>query len=156
MQDKAISNEVLARIFAAYLGSEVIAEYNADFPMCKGVLTGIHGEFGAEIQFLPNGNAEEEPQYRAYDNCQLILKSIEDVASDEETCFYIAEMFGATLQSKHATRDNILQFGATRAVLESNNLPVADYLRSKSYALPINGIDLFEAGIATKKEGGND
>lgn len=197
-----LTNEEYMRIFAAYLGSEVISEYNDDYPMCKGYLTGIHGEFGAEIQFMPDGNAEEEPQYREYDNTQLILRPLSDISDKDalEVCHIVEPDFATPeyritrmgfadkigLEDIHHTiycieyehyiripsaegwyKSDLIQidteeFDLINGVYSNNgagykdDIPnnivhVIDYLRSKSYALPFNGIDLFTAGIAKRE-----
>ena len=44
-----------------YIGCEVMAPCMSwdEEPVAKGYLTGIHGEYEAEIQFIIDGNVEE-------------------------------------------------------------------------------------------------
>jgi len=68
-----------------YLGCEIQGNY-MDEP-CKGYLTGI-GEYQAEIQFIVNGNAEEEPAYNRYSEVKPILRTLSDMTEDEKLWWF--------------------------------------------------------------------
>jgi hypothetical protein len=61
-----------------YLGAEIIAPnpYSDENEQSKGILTGIHGEYGPEVQFIIDGNAEEHPEYPGIENIKILLRPI--------------------------------------------------------------------------------
>jgi hypothetical protein len=64
-----------------YIGCEVSAPnpYEDDETiLATGYLTGIHGEYGPEIQFIIDGNAEEHPEYVSFDLVKPHLRQLSD------------------------------------------------------------------------------
>lgn len=151
IDQKEITQEMKAKIFGQYLGSKVLLsspKYTDGY--ATGTLCGVNSLIDEYLISWDDGG----DWWVLGGQCQLILKPLEDVASDKETCLGVAAIFGVTLQSEHATLDNVRQFGSTRAILECTNIRVADYLRSRGYHLPYMGIDLYASSIAVKpKEG---
>lgn len=77
-----------------YIGCEIQAPSpDEEFVQCKGLLTGIHGEFEAEVQFYDiNNNVDEEPSYCPYDRIKPLLRPISDMTEDE--MFEMSEITG--------------------------------------------------------------
>lgn len=75
---------------------------------------------------------------------QIHLKELSEIT--DEDALHIALTFYTHYKSDiiNATKESLLVH------TESLEYPVADYLRSKGYALPFEGQDLFESGIAIK------
>lgn len=71
-----------AKVFAMYLMCEVIGEWDGER---KGILTGIHGEYEAEIQFYEEDgvNVFENPEYNEYDKCKLLLTSLLEISNED-------------------------------------------------------------------------
>lgn len=69
-----------------YLGCEATV-WDEDEGDGFGVLTGIHGEYQAEIQLIENGNASEHPEYYEYKNVKPILRPLSDMTEEEQKQF---------------------------------------------------------------------
>lgn len=67
-----------------YIGCEVLAlDPYSENEQAMGYLTGIHGEYGPEIQFIIDGNAEESPEYPNYENVKPILRKLSSMTEEE-------------------------------------------------------------------------
>lgn len=69
-----------------YVGCEVAAPNPYDdhgVEIAKGLLTGIHGEYGPEIQFIIDGNAEEDPDYVEFIKVKPILRRLSSMTEEE-------------------------------------------------------------------------
>jgi hypothetical protein len=69
-----------------YIGCEVAAPNPYDdhgVEIAKGVLTGLHGEYGPEIQFIIDGNAEEHPEYVQFIKVKPILRRLSSMTEEE-------------------------------------------------------------------------
>ncbi len=151
-QPVQLTNEEKAKVFAMYLGAEVSGEY-MDEP-CTGYLTGIHGEYGAEIQWIMNGHAEEDPDYKEYNECQLLLTPISAITDEDAV-----EVYDMQLGVLNLTRANKIE--TVKYWVNTNELTwdQYEYLKSKFYAVPIffapkhpaNGKTAIELGIAREK-----
>lgn len=80
--DMKHDNQFLARCFGAYMGCEVKVHQDEDLPT-TGYLTGIHGEYEAEVQLIEGYHASEEPTYREYKWTKLLLTPLSSI-SDED------------------------------------------------------------------------
>lgn len=176
-----LSNEEKAKIFALYLGCEVIGQYDGER---KGYLTGIHGEDQAEIQFFEQDgiNVFEQPEYNQYDECKLRLIPLKEITCEDAV--EIAKI--AAQRPDDYTADNAdvrllrnaIQVVFTDKIDEIINItfdgdvlvyihPIdgrekierrpkgqaqyIDKFRELGYALPYKNKDLFELGIAINK-----
>lgn len=72
-----------------YIGCEVMAPCMSwdEEPVAKGILTGIHGEYEAEIQFIIDGNAEESPDYAKFIDVKPILRKLDSMTEEETAEF---------------------------------------------------------------------
>lgn len=68
-----------------YLGCELIGIHPDDDTERKGYLTGIHGEYEAEIQFFNEDgvNVSEEPAYNMFDQIKLSLRPLSSMTMEE-------------------------------------------------------------------------
>jgi hypothetical protein len=76
-----------------YIGCELIGIHPDDDTERKGYLTGIHGEYEAEIQFFNEDgvNVSEEPAYNMFDQIKLILRPLSDMTGEETlTAFHMS------------------------------------------------------------------
>lgn len=78
----------IREVLHLYLGCEVLAPspYNAK-KLIQGFLTGIHGEYGPEIQFIIDGNAEESPEYVEYNLVKPVLSRLSDMTEEDANRF---------------------------------------------------------------------
>lgn len=70
-----------------YVGCEVAAPNPYDdhgVEIAKGLLTGIHGEYGPEIQFIIDGNTEEDPDYVEFLKVKPILRRLSSMTEEEQ------------------------------------------------------------------------
>lgn len=141
-----ITNEMKAKIFALYLGSPFQVEYVSVTDGTEKTLK--HDCLTVFDLYIHN------PEKDKYHELKLILKPLSEITDDDLT--EIAKMYGgirAKLDDLH------LQ------VIDANNMvpkwfylkgdiphTLVDFLRSKSYALPYIGIDLFESSLAIPKQ----
>lgn len=51
--------------------------------LVKGFLTGIHGEYGAEIAIIDGHHTEEEPHYEEFKKVKLILRNLDSMTEEE-------------------------------------------------------------------------
>ena len=72
----------LDRLFGMHIGCEVVADCNDE--QRKGYLTGIHGEYGAEIQFIEDDgiNVFEEPHYDEYRTIKMLLTPLSSITDE--------------------------------------------------------------------------
>lgn len=91
-----------------YIGCEVIAPnpYYADdgIKLAKGILTGIHGEYGAEIQFIIDGNAEEEPAYDREFELKPVLRRLSSITEEEAREIWDSSMVNIGYMYNHCDR----------------------------------------------------
>lgn len=68
-----------------YLGCEVMGIHPTDDSERKGYLTGIHGEYEAEIQFFNEDgfNVSEEPEYNRFNKVKPILRPLSDMTEED-------------------------------------------------------------------------
>lgn len=87
-----LSYEQLRYIFTLHIGCEVFAIY--DEAPRRGILTGFHGEYQAEIQFYEEDgiNVLEHPEYVEMHKTELNLSSLVTMSDDE--AFTIATIAG--------------------------------------------------------------
>jgi hypothetical protein len=71
-----------------YIGCEVLAYCEQQAEKCKGYLTGIHGEYGPEVQFIIGNHAEEEPEYPGAENTKLVLRRLSSMTEEEKIKLY--------------------------------------------------------------------
>lgn len=143
-----------------YLGCEVMGIL-LDEPR-KGYLTGIHGEYGAEIQFFNEDgvNVSEEPEYNEYQQVKPILRPLSDMT--EEEAFWLCDYFGGygdlPGQRKYETYQSafdkmVVSWGTTMrekwipADCEVWKPEQTKYLLSKSFDL----FDFIKEGLAIDK-----
>ncbi len=104
-------------------------------------------------------------EYFSLSECQLLLKGIDQLTGYErdplvrilgfspEDGDHI-DIFGRTKESTalhvRTQAGNSYECYNLRSDLGKLPYPAADYLRKKNYALPFEGIDLFESGIAVR------
>lgn len=113
---------------------------------------------GSKYKF-PNGKNEEiitgvvcyNAAYGNYD-AKLILKDLSDIT--DEDAIEVANIIGL----KEWEEEDKLAYGKEYAMEYGNGIiyRVADFLRSKSYMIPYKGINLFDAGIAIRKQVNNN
>jgi len=74
----------IKEVLHLYLGCEVMAPNPYDEKeLAKGYLTGIHGEYGPEVQFIIDGNSEESPEYPNYENVKLCCRRLSSMSEEE-------------------------------------------------------------------------
>ena len=151
-----IKEELLPTIFGLYIGCELIAPDPSEEQITrKGYLTGIHGEYQAEIQFIDdNNNVWEEPSYSGYNKVSLLVKPTSGI-SDEDLikCYHLhssAIGYDYTQDFKDilTCAKHWLENGGKRDLLKYSIC--VDYLRANGYAVPYEyySVDqLTEAGI---------
>jgi len=115
-----------------YIGCEIIGEYQDE--QRNGYLTGLHGEYGPEIQFFTEDevNVHEHPEYNDYDQVKLILRPLSDINQED---------MNAVSRSMHMDDKNY--------VITCNTWKPEEfmYLLSKGFDL----FGLIEAGLAIDK-----
>lgn len=127
------TNEQKERIFAHYLGCEVLApSIWDDGAKQKAYLTGISGvaEEQAQLQYIDEyGNVSEEPSYVQYDECQLILTPLSEISGDDAV--EVVKMNIGTY-----TRNNVKMLITDFKAVE---MPGYDYSKNKSIkAMSVN------------------
>ncbi|MFT3679452.1 MAG: hypothetical protein QM791_04215 [Ferruginibacter sp.] len=192
MENNKLTQEEIAKIFASHLMCDIQAPnpYAGDEcqpDMATGYLTGISAEnsWQAQIQFVIDGNAEEEPAYEDVDKCKLLLRRLESISDEDiievagicsfgtdgmmvqridkvnEKYIMVCDKYNDNADEKNSLRIYYEQFeiifldeeGRVSDFDWYRMIEVTDLLRSKGYALPYRGIDLFESGIAIEKKG---
>ena len=171
MQDKAISNEVLARIYGAYLGSPIQYQ-DTEGKTVIATLTGVSRADGLEttwdkkkdgcvgdyLSFKANGRHDCDALH-----AKLILRPLSDIT--DEHAKQVAELM-SSLEYGELDPDTISDWfndiWIGNSALMSDYVDgrqlqgLIDFLRSLGYDLGYGSIpSLIQAGIATKKEGGN-
>lgn len=138
-----LTAEDKARVFAQYLGckyTDTTAEEPEVFPVIGETITCF----------------ERYP--RAMATAQLILRNISkisdedlrdacEIAADEEDKGIVPKGYSFSAEERASL---ITAFEEDMKVYQFD-YRLADFLRSRSYALPYRGIDLFEAGIAIEQ-----
>lgn len=128
-----------------YIGCEVLAPtkyyHNEGDGLTKGLFTGIHGELGAEIQFIINGYAEEEPSYVELRKVKPILRRLSSMTEDEAV-----ELYDFLYPSSTAER-KIKRFAITnhlddKGVYWEGKIAIFDYIDWFPWLLK-KGFDLF-------------
>lgn len=130
-----LTNKDKARIFALYLGCEIINPDNA--------FTRNYVCDGFEISLIEKGQS----------NNQLILKPLSAIL--DEDAIEVAKMNYSNRDEKiDGAKERYIRSTKTYILnpVEVLQYPIVDFLRSRGYALPYKGIDLFEAGIAIEKQ----
>lgn len=142
-----------ARIFGLYLGCPVI---DVEEPEKKLHLSDVsyHPEIDMAMATVANDHDIDDWWPRNnLDYIKLVLKRLRDLTEEDGTA--IAKMCGGVWLKKD---DNFWQI-----VDKENHVPewfilneylpmkITDFLRSRYYALPYQGIDLIEAGIAIEQ-----
>ena len=71
-----------------YIGCELIGKLHGK--PTKGLLTGISGEYEAEIQFFEEDgiNVFEYPEYNDFEKVKLILRPLSDMTEEEKLFVY--------------------------------------------------------------------
>lgn len=118
-----------------YLGCEVQTDEG------KGYLTGIHGEYGAEVQLIIDGNASESPCYPQ--GVKSILRSLSDMTEDE--MIYIDDEFSYGYVLSNLSKS--LKAGSLYQMKIGETFEITRYLLSKGFDL----FGLIEAGLAIDK-----
>ena len=153
--------EVIQKIQCLYIGCEVITPHPyEDGETLPGYLTGIHGEYRAEVQHLENGNVWEEPAYHDYTKVSMLLTPL-SMLTDEDA-IEVANALGIDKElnvavRRRIARGKVLDWGKT--YYGNVDLEVVDFLRSRRYALPAFGYtvdQLVEAGIFLLKTPNNE
>lgn len=118
-----------------YLGCEVMGTEPAWGESRKGYLTGIHGEYEAEIQFFEEDgvNVSESPAYNKFTQVKPILRPLSSMTQEEADDY----------NKKSATRFSLDYF--RDQVMEEAE--VTRYLLSKHFDL----FGLIDAGLAIPK-----
>lgn len=161
-----LTSEIKAKIFGLYLGSPIRVSQNKLF-IDDTINNGstIHGHEFTIWDVHDTGYGS-----KAFD-VRLILKPISEIS--DEDAITVAKMLGCEVEldekiyppnpmlrniPKLTTDQKLSNIGKRELNILDNTVGVnpmefdiADFLRSKSYALPYMGIDLFEAGIAILK-----
>lgn len=139
---KEISNEMRARVFAAYWGADYISTYNG-----RGSTHKVDATAMAALL--------DEKNYGVVR--QLLLHRLEDITDDHaiEVAKILKEPVPKSAKDMSVSKWNKLLIGDIFLSEENEErlhysvwVELIDYLRSKSYALPFMGIDLFASGIA--------
>jgi hypothetical protein len=137
-----ITNEIRAKIFALYLRCEIM---NVDQ---KEILIGICGDMiYSDWRGLKN--------VCGIDETQLLLTPLSKITDEDK--IEVAKMAGydPKLYSIEYSQDTFsfcCSSSSSYIELKYLQFGVVDYLRSKSYHIPYQDIDLFEAGIAIEKQ----
>lgn len=69
-----------------YMGCSVLAKHPGHEEAAywiSGTLTGLHGEYGPEVQFRDGYHAEESPEYPGIENMKLILRPLSSMTKKE-------------------------------------------------------------------------
>lgn len=141
-----LSTQDKARVFAMYLNAEspTICTRIDDEDKIELMLCGVNtfDEF-VQLSDMDGGIFWDE----GFNNVQLLLKPLYDIS--DEDLVTIAQFQGYDgFESIEDERPLYLRNTGRRYIKNVIDYNTADFLRSKSYALPYKGIDLFEAGIA--------
>lgn len=138
-----LTNEMRDRIFSLYIGCDIKHSDGS-----KSQLVGLSPYEGL-AQVLNNSGDD----WWNYHDDKIILKPLSSIS--DENIIEIAELAGIESGSTQQLIKEVKQwlFGYNDGIdtdsdNKSNYLKVADFLRSKSYALPYMGQDLFTLGIA--------
>lgn len=173
------SNEFLRKLFTNYIDCEVRVLPPSIFNDLHGVtgyLTGIHGEYEAEIQLLQDGNVSEEPEYTPFYQTKLLLTPLSAIT--DEDAIEVAKIIGCNIplvnsyglqgeityivkRNDKGVSVGIYRVGGNlnevvrRIYFDDRNLlntEQADYLRSKAYDCGYAEIpSLIYAGLAIDK-----
>lgn len=144
-----------------YVGCAVLAKHPGHEEAAywiSGTLTGLHGEYGPEIQFTDGYHAEESPEYPGIENMKLILRPISSITEAE------LREYWNWMPSKEVTKWTVEQFGITVAykypdfITEGEKMHSERFFAFKDHRYPDqfmfllkNGFDIFdlkEAGLA--------
>jgi hypothetical protein len=123
-----------------YIGCELRAPHPQDLGITKGYLTGIHGEYGPEVQFIVDGNSEEEPDYPGIENIKLVLRKLTSILDEESV--EAAEVLGG---ASHLSRDS--QIHQVKELMRTiyhkqTNIPGYRWMELTRYLLS-KGFDIF-------------
>ncbi len=163
--EKELTNQERAKIFGMYLGCEYIAddEYakkvhgvtidallaGRNKPNRKLLLTPLEkitDEDAIEVGKI--FNSEYEWKVTSRDNSAITTE-----CHDYIIVLWYDDSSLIDFLEKYEGEENIKAHGGVTGAMSSYNIiEIIDYLRSKGYALPYKGIDLFKAGIAIEKQ----
>jgi len=138
-----ITNEIRARIFALYIGCEVV------YP--DGYTVKIVGitEFEGMIQVLKNDHTD----WWNFDDAKLLLTPLDKITDEHRNELYSIISIDSFIND--FTVNGFLESFSPSIITKDGNRFCAefyytalDFLRAKGYALPYMGIDLFTSGIA--------
>lgn len=136
-----LSKEDRAVIYGMYIGADVSAG--------TGNLDKLRG-FN-----IPNGEVYISSGIVHFDFCKLLLTDLADIT--DEDALKVAKILGFTTSLKEMgkwyVKDGFIH--KTDASADKFILLI-DFLRSRSYALPYKSVNLFDAGIAIRKQDRND
>lgn len=167
--EQKLSNEEYRRIYGMYIGCEIQTPSPYDDEpdrIVNGYLTGIHGEYQAEVQHVDiDGGVWEHPEYYNFDKCKLILTPLSEIS--DEDAIQANKIMGFEYSNEDGSEAHFDLEGFRDWITEMFNweqitvdgktfLQLFQYLISKSYAVPLffgvdhwsNGKTAIELGIA--------
>lgn len=161
-----LSNEQKAKVFALYIGGaimtlegcgEIIGILAETDPFTRDYTKSLNDlDHAVRVDFGKGSNKGNNYGWFNTEECQLILKPLSKI-SDEDAISVAKLMPNYDPLDQTASDEEILEIlvfdgkEATTEHIEELPLKIYDFLRSKGYALPYMGIDLFESGIAIEE-----
>lgn len=150
-----LTHDIKKDIFSLYIGAECIApDPREEDKFRNGYITGIHGEYQVEIQFIEDGNVWEHPMYSKFDEVKILLKPLYDI--DDNDAIILSKLYHDDYDPNNdldVMDDQAhLYYGKQNVnhYIEQNR-KCLDYIRSsKKYALPYlywNTNQLYNEGI---------
>ncbi len=144
-----ITNETRAKIFALYLVCDICYENSTTDDIIVDKLNGVMFDYCIEGEITVSLPMLDAP----IQDCQLILTPLSEIT--DEDAIEVAKMNNLLYRKAISGRNEgidkqAIAFGKRMA--READFATGDFLRSRGYMLPYMNIDLFEAGIAIKKE----
>ncbi len=172
--DNKLTGEEIAKVFAMYLGCEVISQtpFYENEETSRGYITGVSiGEEELEVQFHNGIHAEESPDLRPFIDCKLNLTDLKDI-SEVDAVEALMLLGGDDDMIENFKKDAKGDYYKYIKLLVDTTMKTADndvhpffvhcvyeYLKNKSYAVPLffapgrwaNGKTPLELNIAINK-----
>ena len=148
---REITEQIEQKVFQLYIGCEVMA-LDVEGEKRKAYITGIHGEYQLEVQFIDdNGNVSESPEYCNYRDATILVTPLYVITDEDaiEVASIMDHQLNCTMDSSITTiKEHAYQY--CRASSE-----ITDLLRLKDYATDCYGYsvdELIKANIFKLKQ----
>lgn len=138
MKAEEMRNEMKAKIFGLHIG-------------CKVAMSDHNPEYTRMLSYRVIDGHEISIEEAMMWNKKLILTPLNEITDEDKLA--IANIHLASFIDQDAyQKEDRLYLGQLLTTVGTLKPHIIDYLRSKSYALPYMGIDLFESSLAIPKQ----